>query len=85
MNKENAPYYVLIRVFQNPFDEEKKATVYVKEGNFFRQQGGLKEEWGKNWIGIEATSLSDARFKAHESVGTTCPKWHLEADNDKGN
>lgn len=77
--RETAPYFVSIRTFQHPF-EEKKATVYIKEGDFFRDQGGLTEEWGSHWVGIQATSLNDARLKAHASVGTTCPKWHLEED-----
>lgn len=75
--RETAPYFVSIRTFKHPF-EEKKATVHVKEGDFFREQGGLTEEWGKHWIGINATSLNDARLKAHASEGTACPGWHLE-------
>ena len=74
--RETAPYYVSIHPFQHPF-EEKKATVYVKDGNFFRQQGGLTSDWGKHWTGIEATSLDDARMKAHASEGTSFPRWHL--------
>jgi hypothetical protein len=75
--REDAPYFVLIKTFQHPFDE-KKATVYVKEGEYFRSQGGLIQEWGSNWIGIQAASLNDARLKAHASEGTACPRWHLE-------
>jgi hypothetical protein len=75
--RETAPYYVVIRPFQHPF-EDKQATVYVKEGNFFRDQGGLTEEWGTHWTGIYACSLSDARLKAHASEGTACPSWHLQ-------
>lgn len=75
--RETAPYYVQIRAFQNPF-EEKKATVNVKEGNFFRAQGGLTADWGAAWIGIDATSLDDARLKGHASEGTACPDWHLQ-------
>ena len=76
-SRETAPFYVMIWPFKHLF-EEKKATVYVKEGNFFRSQGGLTEEWGAHWTGIEATSLNDARLKAHASEGTACPRWHLE-------
>lgn len=76
--RETAPYFVSIRTFQHPF-QEKKATVYVKEGDFFRSQGGLIEAWGAHWIGIDAASLNDARLKAHASEGTACPRWHLEA------
>lgn len=74
--RETAPYYVCIRPFQHPF-EEKKATVYVKEGDFFRAQGGLTSDWGKHWTGIEALSIDDARTKAHASEGTAFPRWHL--------
>lgn len=75
--RETAPYYVIIRTFQHPF-EEKCATVYVKEGDFFRSQGGLIEPWGACWIGIDAASIDDARLKAHASEGTACPRWHVE-------
>ena len=46
-----AKYYILI----------KPHAVYVKEGEFFESQGGLEEEWGKNWKLIEATSIEHAR------------------------
>lgn len=77
--RKTAPFFVSISTFQHPF-QEKKATVYVKEGDFFREQGGLTEAWGKHWTGIKATSLADARLKAHASVGTACPHWHLQHD-----
>lgn len=77
--RETAPFYVCIKPFQHPF-EEKKATVHVKEGVFFREQGGLTGEWGRHWIAIEATSCDDARLKAHASEGTACPRWHLQGD-----
>lgn len=77
--REIAPYFVSIRTFQHPF-KEKAATVYVKEGDFFREQGGLTEEWGTHWTGVQANSLNDARLKAHASEGTACPRWHLGAE-----
>jgi hypothetical protein len=76
-DRETAPFYIIVRTFQHPF-EEKQATVYVKEGDFFRSQSGLDAEWGRHWTPIEASSLNDARLKAHASVGTACPRWHLE-------
>lgn len=79
--RETAPYFVSIRTYSD--GSEKRSTVYVKEGNFFREQGGLVEEWGTHWTGIEATSLNDARLKAHASEGTAYPRWHLEAQNEK--
>ena len=74
--RDTAPYYVLIRSYSHPF-REKQSTVYVKEGNFFREQGGHTEPWGDNWIPIFADSLNDARLQAHAAEGTVCPYWHL--------
>lgn len=45
-------YYVLIEPY----------AVYVKEGKFFKDQGGLKEEWGKNWKPIIAEGIEHARL-----------------------
>lgn len=39
-----------------------EAGVYVKDGDFFVQQGGLKEPWGKNWKEIDADGLNHARM-----------------------
>lgn len=36
----------------------------AKDGEFFESQGGLKEEWGKDWIPIYADSLEHARDAA---------------------
>lgn len=36
-------------------------AVFVKEGKFFEQQGGLKEEWGSTWKKVRATSIEHAR------------------------
>jgi hypothetical protein len=41
-------------------------SVFVKELEFYRSQGGFKEEWGKAWVPIVATSLDDAREKGCE-------------------
>ncbi|WP_337058178.1 dATP/dGTP pyrophosphohydrolase domain-containing protein [Pseudomonas sp. USHLN015] len=40
--------------------------VFVKGGQFFRDQGGLTQEWGKNWTRIKADSLEQARKIAEE-------------------
>lgn len=45
---------------------ENGETVYVKDADFFEQQGGLTEKWGKRWIEIQANSINDAREKGHE-------------------
>lgn len=76
-DREVAPYYVLIRRFSHP-SFGKCATVYVKEGEFFRYQKGLTEDWGENWQPVHAASLNDARTKAHASEGTSFPYWQLE-------
>ena len=44
-------HYVLIKPW----------SVYVKTANYFIEQGGLKNNWGKNWIGVEANSIAHAR------------------------
>lgn len=43
-------------------------TVYVKEGQFFRAQGGTTADWGKAWRAIDANSVEDARRKALSGV-----------------
>jgi hypothetical protein len=44
-------YYVLIQPW----------AIYVKEGKFFEEQQGLKEDWGKAWTPVDATSIEHAR------------------------
>lgn len=39
----------------------KSPNVMVKEGEFFKEQGGLKEKWGKNWVPVKAKSIEHAR------------------------
>ena len=70
-----AEYFVLIREYADGFTGQKAATVYVKEGEFFRSQGGLTEDWGKAWKAIDAESVDDARRKGHASVGSNPPPW----------
>ncbi|WP_255322074.1 dATP/dGTP pyrophosphohydrolase domain-containing protein [Pseudomonas aeruginosa] len=41
-------------------------AVFVKHGPFFRDQGGLTEDWGKNWTRIRAGSLKHARQVGEE-------------------
>jgi hypothetical protein len=36
-------------------------SVFVKELEFFREQGGFKQSWAKSWIPLVATSIEDAR------------------------
>jgi hypothetical protein len=48
---EQPTHYVLIRPW----------AVYVKEADFFKQQGGHEQPWGKRWRGIRAGSIEEAR------------------------
>lgn len=36
-------------------------AVFVKHGPFFRDQGGLTQDWGKGWTRIKASSIEHAR------------------------
>jgi len=42
--------------------------VFVKALDFFRSQGGMKEEWGRDWVPILATSLENAREEACKKI-----------------
>lgn len=64
MDRNTAPFYVLWR-------EHVPNSPMVKEGNFFRQQGGLTDDWGKSWEPIDAKTVGDARRKFAESRGVT--------------
>lgn len=44
-------YYILIESW----------AVYVKEGEFFKSQGGLEKKWGENWVPVQADSIEHAR------------------------
>lgn len=44
----------------------------IKEADFFAEQGGLTQDWGKNWEPITgATSIGDARRKIATKYGVT--------------
>lgn len=44
------------------FREIAPSSPMIKEADFFVEQGGLKEDWGKKWEPIEdAASIGDAR------------------------
>jgi len=36
-------------------------SVFVKELDFFRRQGGFSQGWGDAWVPIVATSIENAR------------------------
>ena len=40
---------------------QTSGSVFVKDLEFFRSQGGFKQEWGTHWVPIVATSIEDAR------------------------
>jgi len=61
-NRENAPFFVWWR-------EHVPNSPMVKEGNFFREQGGLTSDWGKHWEPIQASSIGDARRKIAKHHG----------------
>jgi hypothetical protein len=56
IDRATAPYFVLWR-------ENVPSSPMIKEGDFFREQGGLTADWGMGWEPIEATSIGDARRK----------------------
>lgn len=39
-------------------------ATYVKGWDFFVEEGGLREPWGKSWRPIRAKSIEDARERA---------------------
>ena len=44
----------------------KQTETFNKDGDFFEEQGGLVEDWGKDWKPLAASSLEDAREKGTE-------------------
>lgn len=62
--RENAPFFVLWR-------EQVPNSPMVKEGDFFRSQGGNVKEWGRNWQPIDARTIGDARRKIAAQHGVT--------------
>ncbi len=43
-------------------------SVFVKELEFFRSQGGFREDWGSNWHPVVATSIENARERGCETL-----------------
>lgn len=37
-------------------------SVGVKAGDFFREQGGLRSDWGKSWVRVDAPTMYQARL-----------------------
>lgn len=42
---------------------QQSGCVFVKDIGFYRSQGGFREDWGRNWVPIVATSIEEAREK----------------------
>lgn len=63
-----AEYYILVKPYRD-WDDHQRATVFVKEANYFRENGGLIKEWGKSWELIQADSIEHARSIAYDRAG----------------
>lgn len=57
---ENATHFV--------YCNEGKA-LFVKEAIFFKETGGLTEDWGKAWVPVIAKTTGDARRLAADIFG----------------
>ena len=60
-----------------------EAGVYVKEVNFFKEQGGLTNEWGRKWEPIDAKNLHDARRVGIELRRSRFPTSHRTIGEDE--
>lgn len=58
-DRKTAPFYVVMN---------SGKAIFVKEGDFFRSQGGLEESWGSTWVGVEAPTLGSARRFAASDI-----------------
>lgn len=54
--KNNTSKYMVLVKAEGP--------IFVKDHEFFISQGGDREDWGKSWQPIKASSIEDARSKA---------------------
>ena len=52
------------------------ASCFVKDGDYFEEQGGLTADWGKSWKMLHADSIEHARQLAekHFEINNR-PKW----------
>lgn len=41
-------------------------AIFIKEANFFEEQGGLEDKWGRGWRPVIATSIDHARAIAEQ-------------------
>lgn len=55
-------YYILVEPW----------AVYVKQADFFVEQGGLTAAWGKKWKKVTATGIDDARAIGEQQRTAMC-------------
>lgn len=66
IQKENATHFVHCN---------SGKALFVKEATFFKEQGGLTQDWGKFWLPVIAKTIGDARKLA--SVIFNVPLSHI--------
>jgi len=50
-------------------------AVFVKDGDFFIEQGGLTNSWGKAWKKVRADSIEHARLIGENLIPKKEIKW----------
>lgn len=63
------------------FREHVPNSPMIKDADFFKSQGGLTQDWGKNWKPIfDANTIGDARrkFAAEHGVALSQIYWGEE-------
>lgn len=65
--KENATHFVHCN---------SGKALFVKEADFFKSQGGLTQDWGKNWVPVTARTIGDARRLAAVIFGVPLSHIH---------
>ena len=60
---------IVADLFPNEFYVLTRPTghIYVKEAEFFEEQGGLEQPWGKAWQKVRALDIADAREVAKKA------------------
>lgn len=71
-NKNDGTYYV---------HRNAGNKVFVKGGQFFIDQGGLEQEWGKNWTRVCADSLEHARSIGESTLPEVKYDWSIFSRN----
>lgn len=71
VNLERNVYMVLV--------VKESGCVFVKDLDFFREQGGFKQNWGESWIPIVATGIEDARKLACEMFPMIAKRYENQA------